>query len=192
LGEAANYTAEDAKHHRRWCTGQQPPTARHDTYYAVWKRLYALPPQNRQSALDEILEWAGAEAVERPSHRRLSREEVDTLSQNSIVEIGSHTVSHPVLTTLSPAAQKREIELSKTALEKLIDRPVTSIAYPHGDYSGETIGFVQQAGFLQACTTRPGLVWHHHDRFQLPRFYVGNWDGDDFAKRISVWQNSLS
>jgi len=114
------------------------------------------------------------------------------LSRSSIVEIGAHTVNHPVLATLSPAAQKREIELSKTALEELIDRPVTSIAYPHGDYSEETIGLVQQAGFSWACTTRPGLVWQHHDRFQLPRFYVGNWDRDEFAKRISTWQKSLS
>ena len=73
LGEAANYTAEHAEHNRRGCTWEQPPTGRHDTYYAVWKRLYALPPQNRQSVLDEILKWAGAETVERPSHRRLSR-----------------------------------------------------------------------------------------------------------------------
>ena len=192
LGGAANYTAEDTEHNRRWCIREHPPTVRHDIYYTVWKRLYDLPPQSRESALDEILEWAGAEAVERPSHRRLSHEEVNAMSRSSIVEIGSHTVNHPVLTTLPPAAQKREIEHSKTALEELIGRSVTSIAYPHGDYSAETIGFVQQAGFSRACTTRPGLVWHHYDRFQLPRIFVGNWDGDEFAKRISVWQNSLS
>ena len=128
LGEAANYTAEDSEQNRRWCTLEKPPTVRHDAYYAIRKRLHALLQQNRQSVIDEILEWAGAEAVERPSHRRLSREEVNALSRSSIVEIGSHTVNHPVLTTLSLAAQKREIELSKTMLEEIIDRPVTSIA----------------------------------------------------------------
>jgi peptidoglycan/xylan/chitin deacetylase (PgdA/CDA1 family) len=190
LGETANYTAENAENYRRWCNWEQPPTVRHDIYYAVWKRLYALPPQNRQSVLDEILEWAGSEAVERPSHRRLSREEVNALSRSSIVEIGAHTVNHPVLTTLSPAAQKREIELSKTALEELINHPVTSFAYPHGDYCEETIGLLRQAGFLWACTTRPGRVWQRHDCFQLPRLYIGNWDGDELFKRISAWQNS--
>jgi peptidoglycan/xylan/chitin deacetylase (PgdA/CDA1 family) len=151
-----------------------------------------MPPQNRQSFIDEILEWAGAEAVERSSHRRLSREEINALSRSRIVEIGAHTVNHPALTTLSPTAQKREIEISKTALEEIIDRPVASIAYPHGDYSEETISLVQQAGFSRACTTRPGLVWQEHDRFQLPRFNVGNWCGDEFARRISTWQKSPS
>jgi peptidoglycan/xylan/chitin deacetylase (PgdA/CDA1 family) len=192
LGEAANYTAEDADHHHRWCTLEQPPTLRHDTYYEVWKRLYALPPEKRQSVLDEILEWAEAEVVERATHCRLSQEEVVALSRSRLVEIGAHTVNHPVLPTLSPAAQKREIELSKTALEELLDCPVTSFAYPHGDYSEETICLVQQAGFSRACTSRPDQVSQHHDPFQLPRFHVGDWDGDEFAKRISTWQNSAS
>lgn len=192
LGEAANYTAEDADHHHRWCTLEQPPTLRHYTYYEVWKRLYPLPSQKRQSVLDEIVEWADAEVVERPTHRRLSKEEAIALSRNRLVEIGAHTVNHPVLPTLSPAAQKREVELSKTALEELLDRAVTSFAYPHGDYSEETIGLVQQAGFSRACTSRPDLVLQQHDPFQLPRFHVGDWDGDEFAKRISTWQNSPS
>jgi peptidoglycan/xylan/chitin deacetylase (PgdA/CDA1 family) len=190
LREEANYTAEDAEKNRWWGNREEPPTVRYETYYAVWKRLYTLSPQNRQSVLDEILEWAGAKAVERRSHRRLSREEIDALSQSSLVEIGAHTVNHPVLTALSPAAQKREIELNKISLEELIDRPVNSIAYPHGDYSEETIGLVQQAGFSRACTTRPGPVWPHHDPFKLPRLYIGNWDGDELARRIYAWQNS--
>lgn len=190
LGEAANYSAEGADRNRRWCNGEQPPTVRHDTYCALWKRLYALSPERRQSVLDEILEWVGAEAVERPSHRSLSREEVTVLSRSNIVEIGAHTVNHPVLTNLSAAIQKREIERCKTELEKLIHSPVTSIAYPHGEYSEETIGLVRQAGFSRACTTRPGLVWRHQDLFQLPRLYIGNWNGDELAKRISAWQNS--
>jgi peptidoglycan/xylan/chitin deacetylase (PgdA/CDA1 family) len=192
LGAAADYSAEDADHNRCWYIGEEPPTQRHKTYYAVWKRLYALPPERRQSALDEIVAWAGAEVVERPSHRRLSREEINSLSRGSIAEIGAHTVNHTVLTTQSRASQKYEIECCKAELEEIIERPVSSIAYPHGDYSEETIGLVKQAGFSRACTTRTGLVRQHRDLFRLPRLNIGNWDGDILAKRMSYWQNSLS
>ena len=42
--------------------------------------------------------------------------------------------------------------------------------------------------FIYRTTAIPEKVF----KFQLPRFYVGNWDGDELAKRISTWQKSLS
>jgi peptidoglycan/xylan/chitin deacetylase (PgdA/CDA1 family) len=192
MGEITKYTIKDAGHYRGWRTHEQSPAVRNETYYTIWKRLYTLSPQSRQSVLDKILEWTGTEIIERPSHRRLSSEEVSTLSQSRVVEIGAHTANHPALNTLLPSVQKREIEHNKFALEEIINRPVTSFAYPHGAYSEETIDIVQQARFSRACTTHPNLVRQNHDCFQLPRFYIGNWDGDELAKRISAWQNPIS
>jgi hypothetical protein len=72
-------------------------------------------------------------------------------------------------------------------LEAMIDRPVRSFAYPfgtRGDLNTTMVALVREAGFHQACTVRPGLVTSHSDRWQLPRFIIRNWDGEEFAWRL--------
>jgi len=192
MGKVVDYTAEDVNRYRRWRAREHPPTERHSAYNALCNQLSNLPPEKRQSVLDDIREWARSEGQERPEHRRMSQEEVLTLSRSRLVDIGSHTVRHQALPTLDLLAQQREIERGKSALEELLDRPVTSFAYPHGDLSHETIRLVREAGFLRACTSRAGMVRQHRDPFTLPRFSAGNWDGNEFAKQLFAWEQSRS
>lgn len=48
-------------------------------------------------------------------------------------EIGSHTCSHPHLTTLDDATLERELLESRQACEEHLSVPCRSIAYPYGD-----------------------------------------------------------
>ncbi|HTE57277.1 MAG TPA: Ig-like domain-containing protein [Verrucomicrobiae bacterium] len=54
---------------------------------------------------------------------------------NSGHEICSHTVTHPMLTTLTEAQARYELEHSKQVLESIIGQPVLNFASPHGDYN---------------------------------------------------------
>jgi peptidoglycan/xylan/chitin deacetylase (PgdA/CDA1 family) len=47
-------------------------------------------------------------------------------------EIGSHTLTHPNLTSLSNAALDHELRESQEILENMISKPVISLAYPFG------------------------------------------------------------
>jgi peptidoglycan/xylan/chitin deacetylase (PgdA/CDA1 family) len=49
-------------------------------------------------------------------------------------EICSHTVTHPLLTTMSDADLLYELQHSKQYLESLIGKPVPNFASPYGDY----------------------------------------------------------
>lgn len=90
------------------------------------------------------------------------------------VEIGGHTINHPILTRLSPTQAQAEITEGKTALEAITRQPVRMFAYPNGqagvDYNDSHIRMVQEAGFEAAVTTDRGVSDRQTDPFQLPRF----------------------
>jgi peptidoglycan/xylan/chitin deacetylase (PgdA/CDA1 family) len=48
------------------------------------------------------------------------------------ISIGSHTHTHGILAGMDEAAQLRELQTSKSVLEREIGRPVTTVAYPVG------------------------------------------------------------
>jgi peptidoglycan/xylan/chitin deacetylase (PgdA/CDA1 family) len=96
------------------------------------------------------------------------------------MEIGAHTVNHPILTSLSDEDAQAEIADSKRMLEDITGARVTLFAYPNGkpgqDYDAQHVRLVKQAGFSAAvCTTR-GICTRASDPFQLPR--IGSWDSD--------------
>lgn len=70
-------------------------------------------------------------------------------------EMGSHTVTHPDLTTLTPAQLDAELSVSKAFLEALTG-PVEDFAYTFGIYNDTVIAAVQQY-YLAARTSDPGL-----------------------------------
>lgn len=72
-------------------------------------------------------------------------------------EIGSHSVSHPDLTTLSDRDLKRQLQHSKEQLETWIGQPIVSFSYPGGRYDARVQKAVAQAGYLLARTTHSGI-----------------------------------
>ncbi|MEL6458273.1 MAG: polysaccharide deacetylase family protein [Cyanobacteria bacterium J06621_15] len=191
LGTAANYTQEL---YQRDCNSKSWETqagSRHCFYYSIWQTLRFLPYKIRLEALEAIKTWIGIETRLRSTHRSLSSEELCVLGENQLVEIGSHTVTHSLLSVQSQKSQLREIEQSKAYLEKLLNYSITSFAYPYGNYAPQTISLMQQAGLERACTTNEGMLWKYSDCFQLPRFHVHNWNGEEFTQKLNKWLHVL-
>jgi peptidoglycan/xylan/chitin deacetylase (PgdA/CDA1 family) len=90
------------------------------------------------------------------------------------MEIGGHTVNHPILARMDPAQARREIADGKDALEALVGAPVRSFAYPNGkpgqDYLAEHARMAREIGFDAAVSTSWGAASPASDLFQLPRF----------------------
>jgi peptidoglycan/xylan/chitin deacetylase (PgdA/CDA1 family) len=104
------------------------------------------------------------------------------------MEIGSHTRTHPILTSLDVDEARSEIVESKHALEKIINRPVRYFAYPNGkpyeDYMPEHVDIVRNAGFEAALSTAKGVVTASSDMFQLPRFTPWDSNPSKFILRL--------
>jgi peptidoglycan/xylan/chitin deacetylase (PgdA/CDA1 family) len=189
LGESSRYSEEECLRNRGWKAWEQPPSPRHSTYYSVWQTLRPLSETDRQIKLEELRSWSGRSG-NKSGEGMLSIQEVSALSRCPLIELGSHTITHPRLSAIANEAQRQEIEGSKIALEEMIGHPVKSFAYPYGgseDYTTETRTAVQKAGFTCACSTISDVVREGNDLFQLPRFQVGDWDGDEFSKRVVNW-----
>jgi peptidoglycan/xylan/chitin deacetylase (PgdA/CDA1 family) len=190
LGEVAQYSERTQRRHRRWRAWEEAPSSRHALYCSLWELLHTATEEERRRVLSELRDWADAEPAKRLTHRPLSLKEVVGLARGGLVEIGAHTVTHPVLSVLSLTSQRREILESKNRLQAILGRPVTSFAYPYGrhsDYSAKTLTIVQQAGFTTSCCSFSGLVKRSTDPHQLPRVQVHDWDGDEFDRELSQW-----
>jgi peptidoglycan/xylan/chitin deacetylase (PgdA/CDA1 family) len=190
LSEAAHYTVEDFRRHRGWRAWNKNPTPRHQLYASLCKLLRPISEEERRQKLREVRRWTLGVPARRSNHRPLSREEVERLHQGRLVEVGAHTITHPILSALPSDSQAHEIRKNKARLEKILDRSVSSFAYPYGkpyDYTAQTIDIVRQAGFTCACASFAGLVRRSSDRFQLPRVSVRNWNGDRLAQQLSKW-----
>lgn len=84
------------------------------------------------------------------------------------LEIGAHSVSHPDLTRLSPDLVESEATRSRQMIEDSIGAPVTSFAYPFGQYNTEVRAIVGRH-FEAACTTGLGEATPYSDPLALPR-----------------------
>jgi len=102
------------------------------------------------------------------------------------MEIGGHTVNHPILAVLDAQEARAEIVDGKHRLEEITGAPVTLFAYPNGkpgqDYGPRDVELVKKAGFAAAVSTRTGVAGRGSDVFQLPRF--GPWDRN--PRRLGV------
>jgi peptidoglycan/xylan/chitin deacetylase (PgdA/CDA1 family) len=125
--------------------------------------------------------------------RTLTENELVDLSSNELIEIGSHSVSHPSLVDLEILEQEKEIAESKSDLEKIIGSSITSFSYPYGlpeDYSTDTVTMVEKIGYKRACNSDIDIIENGTDIFQLPRYWVQNWSGTYFHKRLKRWIGS--
>jgi peptidoglycan/xylan/chitin deacetylase (PgdA/CDA1 family) len=87
-------------------------------------------------------------------------------------EVGSHTCTHPDLTTLPRDAVTEELVSSRQALQRLIGVPIVTFCYPFGRLNSDLVGCVKRAGYELAVTTRRGRAAPGDDALALPRLSV--------------------
>ena len=185
---------KDEKDHHPGETWHVLMDTEHSPRQAVYKQLAellrGLEESAREMLLEELSTWSGEERNEQSKPSALNAEELQWLARDGLIEIGAHTMSHPVLSALSPEAQLVEIAAGKERLEDILGRPVIGFSYPFGgrnDYTAETVSLVKETGFDYACSSFRGLVRWGTDPYQLPRLLVRDWDGEEFARRLEDW-----
>jgi peptidoglycan/xylan/chitin deacetylase (PgdA/CDA1 family) len=186
LPPADNESGDRSLTWRAWDEVKGPREA---AYLAIYSVLVALSDADREDALAQLRQGTPSYA-DRDHHRCLTDDELRELASGELVEIGAHTLTHPVLAKLGAAEQQREIGGSKRRLEALTGKSVTSFAYPYGKknhYTRLTAKTVEANGFACACSNFGGLVTRSSNRFALPRFQPMDWDGEQFAAAIEAW-----
>ncbi|MBI6116593.1 polysaccharide deacetylase family protein [Salegentibacter maritimus] len=113
-------------------------------------------------------------------------------SYSRYINIGAHTVHHPILINCEDGESFREIKNSKFQIEKWLNRQVFSFAYPNGDYSEREINYLKKLNFSSAYTTKPDYLTKEKLQkiYELPRFciYEGISEAEAICRMMGIWQ----
>ncbi len=109
-------------------------------------------------------------------------------------EIGSHSLSHPLLPQCDDAQLEREIAGSKGILDAQIREPIASFCYPNGDWDERAVQAVARSGYRWAVTTasgpnRPGASAFTLRRCNIVEEQVERRDGTPSEARVA-WRLS--
>ena len=146
--------------------------ARGRSMSAVLRELHALPEPQFRAAVDEVVDRLGVgdEAV-RDRSPMLTWDHVREMASAGI-EFGAHTVTHPILSRLSPARQREEIEGSVQRVRDETGQPAVVFAYPNGrrgDFDELSRSCLRRVGVTTAVTTELGTNDPEADRLALCR-----------------------
>lgn len=147
------------------------PDERRAAVEQLLSRIKYLSLAEREAALAALHAAAGAPAL--PDDLMMRSDEVLQLHRAGM-EIGGHTVRHPILSVLPDDEAEREIVQGRLALQDITGAPVEVFAYPNGrpgkDYDMRHVAMVRRLGFKAAVSTATGVATLASDPFQLPRF----------------------
>lgn len=133
-------------------------------------RLKYLPIKERLDAVQALYDENRAEA---PKPLMMDPQQIKLLAELG-VEIGGHTVNHPILKVLSKEQQLEEVSQCKSDLEAWTGKTVKHFAYPNGAYgkdlTDETIDVVKNTGYETAVVTDWGTCSPGDNLLTLKRF----------------------
>ena len=100
-------------------------------------------------------------------------EELIEMDKSGLVEIGAHTITHPILALENEERSLHEIKESVTELEELLQHEVRSFAYPNGlrglDYSEREMNYCKNVGIKLAYSVDPGVISLSNNPLSIPR-----------------------
>jgi peptidoglycan/xylan/chitin deacetylase (PgdA/CDA1 family) len=152
-------------------------------------RLKYFEPERRRRVAGEVAHRAGSRT---PTDLMMTSEQVRALHAAGM-DIGAHTVTHPILAETPLGRARHEMEASRTRLEQLTGAPVRLFAYPNGsprrDYHAEHAALARELGFAAAVSAAWGAARAGDDLYQIPRFTP--WDRAHWRFGLRLFQNTL-
>jgi hypothetical protein len=152
---------------------------RSDVAYTLISHIQYRPTDERFSIARELFSQSVGKS---PSRQMMTPDQLKDLVKFDI-DVGAHTVKHPILKDLSDSEARHEIESSRDWIANVTGRQPLLFAYPNGkpgrDYDQRDVKLVQELGFQAAVSTEWGCATPHSPLFELPRFKP--WEKDEFG-----------
>jgi len=113
--------------------------------------------------------------------------------QDAGMEIGSHTHSHCRLTQTTQQQIDFELSHSQSYLSNLLNKPVTSLAYPYGLYNQAVLSATRATGYKVAFTTNSGFGLVDNNHLEVRRISIMSGDSlSTFARKLAFADNDVS
>lgn len=174
-----------------WLSTQSKlPELAPDVIGGQFARLNRLRPEDRNTWIEEAAKRARHSIPKIPPKRYspCSWDELDEMADSGLLEIGSHSVGHPVFATISAGESWDELTNSRIQIEKRLGRSPVSFCFPNGkagDYSAAQLSQVKEVGYKCAVTAEFGMVTNRSNLYELPRIGVSGYsDILSFSKEL--------
>jgi peptidoglycan/xylan/chitin deacetylase (PgdA/CDA1 family) len=144
---------------------------------AVLGRLKRLPPAERDRCVLDVEQACGRLQLTAEDGMRfdfMTWRQVREMADAGI-EFGSHTVTHPILTTLDSVTLEWEVRESKRVIEEQLGRECYAFAYPNGgaqDFDERAMTALRDAGYRCALSLEGGLVPRNARRYAMDRVNI--------------------
>lgn len=140
----------------------------------IFRSLNRLRPEERNARIDAMAKGVGVSIPHAPpaKYAPCSWSELREMADSGLMEIGSHTVTHPILSSVTDEESREEISRSRAQIEEGIGRSVKSFCFPNGmpgDFRPSQVQQVKEAGYVCSVVAQSGMVGVGCDSYQLPR-----------------------
>ena len=122
-----------------------------------------------------------------PKYKLMSWAQLKDITETELIEIGSHSCTHPIISHLTNEDSWHEINLSKHMIEEKLKIEVSSFCYPNGqkdDYTEDNKKMLQQAGYICGIASHFGYILENSDIYSLPRIGCGDNDFNLFVNYL--------
>ena len=143
----------------------------------VFRALNRVRPEERNAWIEARAKRMGitVPSTVPAKYTPCSWSELREMADSGLMEIGSHTVTHPILSSVTDEESWDELTRSRAQIEEGVGRTVNCFCYPNGmpgDYRPSQVRQVEQAGYACSVSAQFGMVNPASDRYQLPRIGV--------------------
>lgn len=140
----------------------------------VFGALNAMRPEKRNGWIEHTAQTMGVSIPKTPPPRfaPCSWHELREMADSGLIDIGSHTVTHPILSSISDEESWVELSNSRAQISAGIGRDVNCFCYPNGkvqDYRSSQVKQIQDAGYACAVIAEFGMVHASTNRYLMPR-----------------------
>jgi peptidoglycan/xylan/chitin deacetylase (PgdA/CDA1 family) len=113
--------------------------------------------------------------------------ELVNLSGHPLIDIQSHTHSHPILTQLSDKSLDFELKYSKELISQVVNKNITKFSYPNGSYTQREKDCVKKY-YTCAFSTIQSYPAIGCDLYEIPRIALTNDYWSNLAKIVGAWK----
>ena len=141
-----------------------------DTFEAVIQEIYQQEETPIEVLSDCLQKYAAG--IESTDDVALSWGELQEMLDSGLLTIGSHSVTHPMLTKITLGKVEQELMASKKRIEEQLGVEVRHFSYPHSAYSEQMFDVLKRCGYTSAAMGYGGNIRYGADKMMLNRRYI--------------------
>lgn len=162
---------------------------------AIVARYKTLPGEQTERYLEHLAQATGAGRCEQTASAEVWMTwDMVREMQHAGMQIGGHTVTHPILAQVPVERQEQEIAGCRTRLLEELHQEMELFAYPvgaRGTFTDDTRRILREQGVRLAFSFHGGFArFARWDPFDIPRVHVGHSHGPELLQ-ATIWLPKL-